>query len=178
MPCRPAAHRGVTFTAYLIFAFPSDDWRGAVNLLSYFVSTFWAALCFEQPDIVVVETDPPVLCLLGDFLRHWHGCKLVVYLQDIYPDLAVVLGKFPDSWWVRWVRSWLFQRLSQRRSRRRAESRHARAAGGIGRAGMHHRVYSELGRCPCCYPVKTANPFRVRHGIDGEFVVMYSETWG
>src|SRR5207249_10988948 len=81
----------------------------ALNLLSYFASTFWTALWIERPDAIVVETDPPVLSLLGDFLRHWHGCKLVVYLQDIYPDLAVVLGKFPDRWWVRWLRVLLFR---------------------------------------------------------------------
>ncbi len=67
-----------------------------LNLVSYLIGAAWAVVWCRRPDVVVVETDPPLLCLLGWLLQR-RGAKLVVYLQDIYPDLGVALGKLPDG---------------------------------------------------------------------------------
>jgi glycosyltransferase involved in cell wall biosynthesis len=93
---RPAGldHRnGVTIRRVWNTRFSKRSFIGkAVNLLTYSVSAWAAALRLPRPDIIVAETDPPWLCLLGAFLRHWFGCALVVYLQDVYPDVAVAVG--------------------------------------------------------------------------------------
>lgn len=170
---------GVAIHRVFNFRFPKRRLLGrAVNLLSYFVSAFWTALFLPRPDVIVVETDPPVLGLLGDFLRHWHGCKLVVYLQDIYPDLAVVLGKFPDSWWVRWVRSLLF-RAYRDADRVVVLSRDMQAL--LTESGVPAQKVECIPNwvdAKSVVPVKQDNPFRVRHGINGDFVVMYSGNLG
>ncbi len=171
--------RGVTIHRVFNFRFPKGQIVGrAVNLLSYFVSTFATALYVERPDVIVVETDPPVLGLLGDFLRHWHGCKLVVYLQDIYPDLAVVLGKFPDTWWVRRLRAWLFRvyRSADRVVVLSHDMRDLLVESGVPSGNVE--CIPNWVDARAVYPVKAHNPFRARHGINGEFVVMYSGNLG
>jgi colanic acid biosynthesis glycosyl transferase WcaI len=65
----------------------------AFGLLSYVLLAVWAALCERRPDVIVVETDPPVLGLVGALLRRWHRCRLVFYLQDLYPEVGLALGR-------------------------------------------------------------------------------------
>ena len=58
----------------------------AANLLSFLLIAAANSVLVKRPDIVVVETDPFMLPTLGRFLKFWKGSKLVVYLQDVYPD--------------------------------------------------------------------------------------------
>ena len=67
-----------------------------------------AAMFGPRPEMVVVETDPPLLCFLGAVLRLRFRCRLVIYLQDLYPDLAVALGKVRPSWSIRLLRRLIF----------------------------------------------------------------------
>jgi colanic acid biosynthesis glycosyl transferase WcaI len=149
-----------------------------INLVSYLIGAFAAALRVSRPDIVVVETDPPLLCLLGAFLRRWHGAELVVYLQDIYPDVAIALGKMPDIW--------LTCRL--RKAMCAAYQRAARVV--VLSRDMRDLLVScgvTPDRIECIpnwidtshvVPCKQENAFRLRHRLDGQFVVMYSGNLG
>lgn len=65
----------------------------AVGLSSYLCLTAWRALNRARPDVVVAESDPPVLGLLGAALRRWHRCPYVNYLQDLHPEVGLALGK-------------------------------------------------------------------------------------
>jgi colanic acid biosynthesis glycosyl transferase WcaI len=59
------------------------------NLGTYFILAAFAAFRHEPPDIVIAETDPPLLGALGAVLkRHW-GCRLVYNVRDLYPDIAL-----------------------------------------------------------------------------------------
>ena len=65
----------------------------AIGLMSYFVLAIWAALTRGRPDVIVVETDPPMLALAGAFLKWWHRCPMIFYLQDLFPEVGLVLGR-------------------------------------------------------------------------------------
>jgi glycosyltransferase involved in cell wall biosynthesis len=65
----------------------------AGGLASYLLLSAWQALRQPRPDVVVVESDPPFLGLLGAVLRRWHGCKMVNYLQDLHPEVGLILGR-------------------------------------------------------------------------------------
>jgi glycosyltransferase involved in cell wall biosynthesis len=64
-----------------------------VGLLSYLILAFWVGLRSRRPDVIVVETDPPVLGLLGAVLARWHRCPFIYYLQDLYPEVGLALGR-------------------------------------------------------------------------------------
>lgn len=62
------------------------------NLASYFGLAAPTALRLGRVDVVVAETDPPLLGLLGAALKRLWGCGFVYYCQDIYPDVAEATG--------------------------------------------------------------------------------------
>lgn len=51
-----------------------------------------AALGVKHPDIVIAETDPPVLGVLGALLKRRWNCRLVYNVRDLYPDIAIANG--------------------------------------------------------------------------------------
>ena len=53
------------------------------------------AMALRRPDVIVVETDPPFLGLLGAILKWWHGARVVNYLQDLYPEVGLAMGRPP-----------------------------------------------------------------------------------
>src|SRR5439155_24520002 len=66
-------------------------WTKACNLLSFWCAAACRSLRLQRPDIVVAEPDPPLLSLLGWLPKNWFGCRLVVYLQGLYPYVCVAL---------------------------------------------------------------------------------------
>ncbi len=178
-PVGREVHRGVDVRRVWHSRFAKSFMPGrAVNLLSYLGSATLASLSAAPPDVVVVETDPPLLCLLGSFLKHWHGSKLVVYLQDIYPDIAVAMGKLPDGPVTRRLRRLMFS--TYRRADRvvvlSRDMEQTLASGGVTR--------DRIARIPnwvdtrAITPMRIRNAFRHRHELDGQFVVMYSGNLG
>lgn len=88
------SHQGVTITRVRNFRFSKKSLIGRiVGLLSYLILAFWVGLRSSRPDVILVETDPPVLGILGVILKRWHGCRLIYYLQDLYPEVGLALGK-------------------------------------------------------------------------------------
>jgi colanic acid biosynthesis glycosyl transferase WcaI len=159
--------------------FPKGILAGRIiNYLSFLWSALWAAIWAKRPNVAVVETDPPLLCLIGWYLQRVRGAKLVVYLQDIHPDIAIALGKIRDGRLVRALRRLMFHTY--------------RGADGVVvlSRDMQQRVVDsgvDPQRVVCIpnwidtqkvRPIKQNNPFRKKHGVKGEFVVMYSGNLG
>jgi colanic acid biosynthesis glycosyl transferase WcaI len=87
-------HEGVTVTRVRNLRFSKKSLLGrALGLLTYLVLAFWVGLRARRPDVIVVETDPPLLGLLGAILARWHRCAFVYYLQDLYPEVGLALGR-------------------------------------------------------------------------------------
>jgi colanic acid biosynthesis glycosyl transferase WcaI len=59
-----------------------------VNLGTYYLLAALAAVRLPRPDIVIAETDPPLLGLLAAGLQARWRCRFVYYCQDLYPDIA------------------------------------------------------------------------------------------
>jgi UDP-N-acetylmuramyl pentapeptide phosphotransferase/UDP-N-acetylglucosamine-1-phosphate transferase/glycosyltransferase involved in cell wall biosynthesis len=87
-------HKGVTVTRVRNFKFSKKNLSGRIfGLLSYLVMATWVGLRSRRPDVIVVETDPPILCVLGVLLSRWHRCPFIYYLQDLYPEVGLALGR-------------------------------------------------------------------------------------
>jgi glycosyltransferase involved in cell wall biosynthesis len=63
-----------------------------LNLGTHFVLAALAAFRAERPDLVVVNTDPPLLGALGGMLKRRWKCRLVYNVRDLYPDIAQANG--------------------------------------------------------------------------------------
>jgi glycosyltransferase involved in cell wall biosynthesis len=59
---------------------------------SYFLGALLAASLEQKPDVVIAETDPPLLGALCAFLKSCWRCRFVYNVRDLYPDIAVANG--------------------------------------------------------------------------------------
>ncbi len=172
-------HNGVAIrrVPHLRFA-KRSLWGRAVNLLTYLAGATAAALCAARPAAVVVETDPFLLPIVGRFLQWRHTCPLVVYLQDIYPDVAIALGKVRDGWFTRFLRRWLFSiyRQADRVIVLGDDMRDVLTAGGVPPERI--TVLPNWADTARIRPIRDENAFRTREQLGGFFVVMYSGNMG
>jgi colanic acid biosynthesis glycosyl transferase WcaI len=65
----------------------------AIDYLSFYRSAYNLMRSLIEPgDTVVAMTDPPLCSILGTRAARKKGARLVNWLQDIYPEIAVELG--------------------------------------------------------------------------------------
>jgi glycosyltransferase involved in cell wall biosynthesis len=172
-------HQGVSIIRTANFRFSKTSLLGrAVGLASYLLLAAWAAFRQRPPDTIVVETDPPMLGVLGALLKSWYRCRLVFYLQDLYPEVALALGKLRPG-----PLSWLLWLATQRGLRsadrvivlgedmcRRVQAR------GIDPRKIH--VVPNWIDTATVRPTLASAALRQEWGLDGKFVVMYSGNLG
>ncbi len=63
-----------------------------VNLGTYYLLAAMVAFRLPRPDVIVAETDPPLLGALAAVLKRRWGCRLIYNVRDLYPDIAEVTG--------------------------------------------------------------------------------------
>jgi colanic acid biosynthesis glycosyl transferase WcaI len=63
-----------------------------VNLGTYYLLAAIVTLRLPRPDVIVAQTDPPLLGALAAVLKRRWGCRLVYNVRDLYPDIAEVTG--------------------------------------------------------------------------------------
>lgn len=63
-----------------------------VNLSTYYLLAAIVAFRLPRPDVIVAETDPPLLGALAAVLKRRWRCRLVYNVRDLYPDIAEVTG--------------------------------------------------------------------------------------
>lgn len=68
-------------------------WGRALDYLSFHLSAAWALLGRTRPgDVVVAETDPPLISLVAALAARLRGARLVNWVQDLFPEVACALG--------------------------------------------------------------------------------------
>ena len=63
-----------------------------VNLGTYYLLAAIVAFRLPRPDVIVAETDPPLLGALAAALKRRWRCRLIYNVRDLYPDIAEVTG--------------------------------------------------------------------------------------
>lgn len=150
-----------------------------LNLASFTWATWrWTRRMATRPDVVVCETDPFFLPLVAAPLARRSGARLVVYLQDIYPDIAVALGVVADGLLARRLRGLLLRAYLQAdRIVVLSEDMRDRLV-DWGLPSNNIQVVPNWIDCDSIRPRKTDNAFRIEHGLDDRFVVMHSGNMG
>jgi colanic acid biosynthesis glycosyl transferase WcaI len=178
LPARET-HQGVSIIRVRNLRFSKVGMAGrAAGLASYLLLAFWAALRQRRPDVIVVETDPPALGAMGALLKWWHRCPMVFYLQDLFPEVGLALGKFRPGLLTSFLR-WLTN----------VGLRHADRVVVLGEDMK--RIVLQRGVAPervavipnwadtqALRPSDGPNPLRAEWAEDGKFVVMYSGNLG
>ncbi|MFZ0846192.1 MAG: glycosyltransferase family 4 protein [Pseudolabrys sp.] len=86
--------RGVTVHRVLSTRFGRTSLaRRAVDYLSYYLSATWKLFTLAKADdIVIAMTDPPLVSIFAMCAVRMRRAKLVNWLQDIYPEIAIEMG--------------------------------------------------------------------------------------
>lgn len=149
----------------------------ALNYLSFVRGVRRDLRVARRPDVVIFETDPFLLPFEAARLQRRTGCRMIGYLQDIYPDVAVALGKVPNNWPIRKLRESLFAVyqtcdymvvLSE-------DMKSLLTEGGVDPAKI--AIVPNWCDTQSVLPVER-NLFRERHDLTNHFVVMYSGNLG
>lgn len=94
---RQEEHRGVEIFRLTTTRRGRDSlWGRALDYASFYVRVFVFLLRHVRAgDLVVLKTDPPLLSLLNTGAVRWRGGRVVNWLQDVFPEIAIELGAFP-----------------------------------------------------------------------------------
>ena len=63
-----------------------------MGYLSFYVKAFAKINFLPKPDVVVTLTTPPMISLLGTWLRLVKKTRFVYWVMDVYPDIAIHAG--------------------------------------------------------------------------------------
>lgn len=155
----------------------------AVRLLggfSFVIQAILRGLTVGRLDVILVSTSPPMASLAALALAWLRRASVKFWIMDLNPDQMVVLGRLaPGSVPVR-VFDWINRRIL-----RRAEDVVVLDRFMADRVNAKLPVREKLSIIPpwplddYLAPVPhSENPFRVAHGLQQKFVVMYSGNHG
>ncbi|MEO2032108.1 MAG: glycosyltransferase family 4 protein, partial [Planctomycetaceae bacterium] len=118
------------------------------------------------------------LPFVADRFRRHSGCRMMGYLQDIYPDVAVALGKVSNNWAIRRLRKSLFDiyRRCDRMVVLSSDMKSLLLDSGI--PDERVAIIPNWADTHKIVPVESDNRFRERFGLQDKFVVMYSGNLG
>jgi colanic acid biosynthesis glycosyl transferase WcaI len=69
----------------------------ALNYATYLADSAFRSLTTKRPDAVLVLTDPPMIGDIGLLVARRFGVPLVVVSEDVFPEIAVELGRLQNS---------------------------------------------------------------------------------
>jgi glycosyltransferase involved in cell wall biosynthesis len=107
-----------------------------------------------------------------------HQARIVYYLQDIYPDVAVALGVTKNSWPIQFLRHRLKQAYLAADCIVVLDEDMRDRLVGWGLPKDRLRIVANWMDCNTVKPVKENNAFRKANGVDDRFVVMHSGNMG
>lgn len=174
--------RGVHIHRVWTSRFGRGDLIGrTADYLTFYLSAGWRLLWLTgRNDTLIAKTDPPLISVIAAVVARLRGARLVNWMQDVFPEIAMALG-------VRGV-SGPFARLLQ--CMRDVSLRQATANVALGermaeylikRDGCRDRVkvihnWVDDGSIVPTPPDR--NRLRERWGLAGKFVVSYSGNMG
>lgn len=150
----------------------------ALNYVSYLALSLVASLRAPRPDVIVAQTDPPIIGLVAAIAAARFRCRFVFICHDVHPDIGQAMGVASAPLVVK---AW---RLVNRVIRGRADTvvvvgRDMRAK--LAAEGVDPR---KLVYVPTWAPDEPSPPpdrlreLRRQQGWDGRFVVMHAGNIG
>jgi colanic acid biosynthesis glycosyl transferase WcaI len=150
----------------------------AVNYVTYVVGLVWRAMLSKRPDLVVCMTDPPFIGSIGRVVAARFRVPLLIVMQDVFPEIAVKLGRLRSPISARLLRLLIDPSLRSadrvvvigETMKRRVEEK--------GVSGQRIRVIPNWGDVVGVVPMSHDNEWAQRHRLAKRFVVMHSGNIG
>lgn len=114
----------------------------AIDYLSFYFGAAWRALTLPRPDVCLSLTTPPFIAVIGWLLSKLHGTPSVLWVMDVYPEIAVAYRVLSERSLLRRLLAGLSRRLY----------RNAAAVISLGEV-MTQRLYEAGARAERLYTV-------------------------
>lgn len=160
------------------FTLATRSWGYRQTRPGYAISDDGPEALRASNETVICETDPFLLPLVVGPMARRRKSRLVYYLQDIYPDVAVAVGVTKNNLLIRMLRNRLKREYNQADAIVVLDEDMKERLVGWGVAADLMHVVPNWMDCSAVKPIKSNNPFREEHGIDEHFIVMHSGNMG
>lgn len=151
------------------------------DAMSFHMMAFLVSMRIPKPDVIVTQTAPLLVVTSAAWIAWLRSARLIVWCQDVWPDIAFALGLFRKNSYSGRVFRFLSYRSMRRADRVAAIGRcmHAYLLNGVGLRPEQVVLHHNWGDSREVYPVPHGeNPFRDRLGLNGRFTVLYSGNMG
>ncbi|MBA7577297.1 glycosyltransferase WbuB [Candidatus Atribacteria bacterium 1244-E10-H5-B2] len=102
---RKENYRGIEIIRLKNTTFSKYRMAGRVlNYLTFHFLVYFNVLFCERPDLVFVLSTPPFISFSGLMLKIFKGSKVIYNVQDLFPDLAVELGKLKNRQFIEFLK--------------------------------------------------------------------------
>jgi glycosyltransferase involved in cell wall biosynthesis len=173
-------HRGVEILRARGTGFSKRRFAGRFsNYVSYFLSACYAGQRLDRPDVVVAQTDPPIIGLAAWLAARRFGVPFVMAYKDIFPEVARLLEDFHSETVDRALQA--VNRFLARRADRvvaLGETMKTLLVGGKGADPARTVIIPDWADCEAIMPGPKENGFARAHGLADRFVVMHSGNIG
>jgi colanic acid biosynthesis glycosyl transferase WcaI len=150
----------------------------AANYITYLAQSLLTGLRQKKPDVVLCMTDPPFLADTAVVVARRFRAPLVVITQDVFPEIAVELGRLENPAVVALLRGMVAFYL-RRADRVVAIGETMRDRLILkGAPAERIRVIPNWADAEAIQPAPRDNPWAKAQGLDGKFVVMHSGNVG
>lgn len=173
------AHRGVDVLRVRSSVFDRRRLPArAFNYVSYLAMALAEGLRQRRPDVVLCMTDPPFLADAAMIVARRFRVPLVVISQDVFPEIAVELGRLRNPAAIQLLR--VLVRLYLTRADRVVaigETMRGRLV-EKGAPADRIRVIPNWANADAIEPTAHVNAWSIEHGVADSFVVMHSGNVG
>jgi colanic acid biosynthesis glycosyl transferase WcaI len=178
-PPGATTHNGVRIVRVRSSAFDRRRlvFRG-LNYLTYLVQSLRIGLQQKRPDVILCMTDPPVIANVAGAVARRFGVPMVVVSQDVFPEVAVELGRLDNPVILKVLEKAVSAYLKRadrvvaigETMSKRLEQKGARPD--------RLRVIPNWVDVEALAPVDRQNEWARMHGLADKFVVMHSGNVG
>ena len=151
-----------------------------LDYASYYVSAFVVLLRLtRRGDVIVAKTDPPLISVVAWWVARLRGARLVNWLQDVFPEVAIALGVVRRRALVRPLVALRNGSLRGADMNVVLGERMRQTIVSLGAMPQRIAVIHNWADGALIRPVpQEENPLRRAWGLDGKFVVGYSGNLG
>lgn len=176
LPFFKETHKGISIMRTNNTTFSKDRFLGRIiNLGSYFLYALIGGF-FIRPRVIIAETDPPMIGLVGLLHSKIHRVPFIYYCQDVHPDTGVITKNPMVIAFIDRVNRLIIRNAQRIVVLGRDMKEKVFAKGGVD--GNIEVIPNWIDTTSVVPVERQHNPFRKKYNLMEKFVVMHSGNIG
>jgi len=180
---RRDVYRGVRIARAWATSFGKSTTVGRIlDYLSFYIGATWTLLRLPAHDAIMSLTTPPLIGVVALLIGRLRGMRVIMLVQDVYPDIAVALGALRPSSPMTRLLAWISGQMLKKSDRIVVLSdcmrRRILERIGSDQASRIDVIHNWADGADICPVADSNNPFVNENNLSGAFVVLFSGNFG